>query len=338
MDLFAGPGGLDVAAEDLGLTVNGIEWDDNAYATRLAAGLEGPQGDVRKFHPKDFPDATVLAGGPPCQTFTVAGTGAGRKALDLVKYFVHQMAAGIDVEPELALLDDERTGLVLQPLRWALLAEKADKAYDVIVLEQVPSVLPVWIEIGKVLKRLDYSVDWGILRTEQFGVPQTRRRAILIARRHGKATLPGPTHQPYRKGRRPDPNDPILDPWVDMRRTLDRKEPFVVVSNYGTGGDPKERGRRNWDEPSATVTGKISRNRVMTPDESKELPRFTHAEAGLLQTFPRNYPWSGKDIAQQIGNAIPPLLAKRVLEAALGLTKPSVSEAEPGMFDFVVAR
>lgn len=76
----------------------------------------------------------------------------------------------------------------------------------------------------------------------------------------------------------------------------------------------------------------------MTLDESRELPRFTHSEAGLLQTFPRDYPWSGKDIAQQIGNAIPPLLAKRVLEAALGLSKPSPSEAEPGMLDFVVAR
>ncbi|MFD4697127.1 DNA cytosine methyltransferase [Streptomyces niveus] len=334
MDLFAGPGGLDVAAKGLGLTVNGIEWDDNAYATRLAAGLEGPQGDVRKFHPEDFPDATILAGGPPCQTFTVAGTGAGRRALDTVLKFVRRMADDDDVAADLAELDDERTGLVLEPLRWAL---DAKKPYDVIVLEQVPSVLPVWNAYAEVLKERGYSVDTDVLRTEEYGVPQTRRRAILIARLNGVAKLPAPTHQPYRKGRRPDPAHRHPS-WVDMRDTLDRKEPFVVVSNYGTGGDPKERGRRNWDEPSATVTGKISRNRVMTPDESKELPRFTHAEAGLLQTFPRDYPWSGKDIAQQIGNAIPPLLAKRVLEAALGLAKPPVSKAEPGMFDFAVAR
>jgi site-specific DNA-cytosine methylase len=54
-------------------------------------------------------------------------------------------------------------------------------------------------------------------------------------------------------------------------------------------------------------------------------PRFTHAEAGQLQTFPADYPWSGADIAQQIGNAVPPRLAAAVLgamlpAAALGVT------------------
>jgi DNA (cytosine-5)-methyltransferase 1 len=42
------------------------------------------------------------------------------------------------------------------------------------------------------------------------------------------------------------------------------------------------------------------------------------SEAGRLQTFPADYPWSGKDVSQQIGNAIPPRLAAHVLAAALG--------------------
>lgn len=208
VDLFAGPGGLDVAARDLGLTVNGIEWDDNAYATRQAAGLAGPQGDVREYGPAHFPNATVLAGGPPCQTFTVAGTGAGRRALDTVLKFVRRMAGDDDVTADLAELDDERTGLVLQPLRWALEAKKANKPYDVIVLEQVPSVLPVWDAYAEVLRERGYSVTLDVLRAEEYGVPQTRRRAILIARRNGVAKLPDPTHQPYRKGTSARPASP----------------------------------------------------------------------------------------------------------------------------------
>jgi DNA (cytosine-5)-methyltransferase 1 len=57
---------------------------------------------------------------------------------------------------------------------------------------------------------------------------------------------------------------------------------------------------------------------LVTPNET-ELDRFTVAEAGRLQTFPLDYPWAGKDVSQQIGNAIPPRLAAHVLAAALGL-------------------
>ena len=116
-----------------------------------------------------------------------------------------------------------------------------------------------------------------------------------------------------------------------MAEALPGRSPFAVVSNYGTGGDPKLRGRRRFDEPAATVTGKISRNRLVDPsDASMELERFSVAEAGMLQTFPSDYPWSGRDISQQIGNAIPPRLAAHVLASALGL------ELDPDQMDEVV--
>ena len=151
VDLFAGPGGLDVAAQWLGLSVAGIEWDENACATRRAAGLETVQGDVRQHGPSEFPHATILTGGPPCQTYTVAGAGAGRKALNQVLSFIARMVDGDDITADLAGLEDERTGLVLQPLRWALEAHQAGNPYEVIVLEQVPAVLPVWEAMATVL-------------------------------------------------------------------------------------------------------------------------------------------------------------------------------------------
>lgn len=315
IDLFAGPGGLDVGATWLDLPAKGIEWDSSACATRRMAGLDTVEGDVRNYGPEHFPEATVLTGGPPCQTFTVAGTGSGREALDDVKRQAEDMSVRLGGSILRKCFADERTGLVLEPLRWALSALKSGTPFEAIVLEQVPAVLPIWETYGQILKRNGYGVATGILRTEEFGVPQTRRRAVLIARLGDEdVSLPAPTHQSFRRGALSQ-TALGLRPWVSMGEALERSTSFTVVSNYGSGGDPRNRGERRSDEPSATVTGKVTRNRVRFANGKEG--RFTHQEAGRLQTFPRDYPWSGRDIGQQIGNAIPPRLAVHVLARAL---------------------
>ncbi|MBQ1113749.1 DNA cytosine methyltransferase [Streptomyces sp. C3-3] len=318
VDLFAGVGGLHLAARSLGVLAVGIECDADACATRQAAGLPTVKGDVRAFAPTDFPYANVLVGAPPCQTFSVGGQGAGRRAFENVQHIARLMADREDITRCVAELDDPRTGLVLEPLRWALAAVDDGHPYESVVLEQVPSVLPVWKEVGNVLLANGYSVAHGVLSTEEFGVPQTRRRAVLIARRHGTAALPKPTHRRHRKGSSVAEDDPALLPWVTMGEVLNRGEPFVLVSNYGSAGDPRVRGRRTSDEPAPVVTGKVNRNRVLTADGA-ELDRLSPAEAGRLQSFPADYPWAGKDISQQIGNATPPLLAELLLTAALDI-------------------
>ncbi|CAM4526343.1 DNA cytosine methyltransferase [Nocardia ninae] len=320
IDLFAGPGGLDVAASWLGVPAVGIELDSNACATRRKAGLTTRQTDVRKLHPCHFPKARVLTAGPPCQTFSVAGSGAGRRALDQVLAFVKRMGAGDDVRADLAQLEDERTGLVLEPLRWALEAIEWTRPFEVIVLEQVPTVLPVWMEVGEALSARGYKVECQILRTEEFGVPQTRRRAVLIAHLHRAPKRLEPTHRKFQKGlRRSDGKQNLLE-WRSIGDALGREDEFIVVSNYGTGGVPEARGERRHDEPAFTVTGKVSRNKFSV--DGSHLGNLTTEDAGLLQTFPRDYPWSGRDIAQQIGNAIPPRLAAHVLCEAIFGRKP----------------
>ncbi|MGW4825023.1 DNA cytosine methyltransferase [Streptomyces sp. NPDC004227] len=313
VDLFAGPGGLDHGAALRGVPSIGIEWDANAVATRVAAGLATVHGDVRRYGPADFPDATVLAGGPPCQTWTVAGAGAGRAALADVLAAVKRMGARETVDP--TVLGDERTGLVLEPLRWVLEAADAGRPYEAIVLEQVQQARQVWDAYAEVLCGEGYSVATGVLWTEQYGLPQTRRRAVLVARLGGSVALPEPSRRPYRRGIAQDAGDGRLKPWVSMGEALPDRGPFTVISNYGTGGDPKNRGRRTSAEPAFTVTGKISRLRLVDPD-GRELPRLTPAEAGQLQGFPADWPWSGSDIAQQIGNACPTSLAAALVEAA----------------------
>lgn len=314
IDLFAGPGGLDVGATWLEIPVTGIEWDPNACATRRKAGLHTIEDDVRNYGPDDFPDANVLTGGPPCQTFTVAGSGSGRQALDHVIEQAKDMAQHLGDGIPRGGFDDVRTGLVLEPLRWALLALESGRPFQAVVLEQVPAVVPVWQAYAEILEQNGYGVVVDVLRTEEFGVPQTRRRAILIARRDDKVSLPSPTHQGYRRGAA-EQDALELQPWVSMSQALNRKRKFTVISNYGSGGDPRKRGQRRSDEPSATITGKVTRNRLRLSGGGED--RFSLEEAGRLQTFPLDYPWSGKDIGQQIGNAIPPRLAVHVLAQAL---------------------
>jgi DNA (cytosine-5)-methyltransferase 1 len=310
--LFAGVGGLEAGT---GLPGVGIEWDANAVATRRAAGLPTIHGDVRKHGPRDFPDATVMTAGPPCQTFTIAGSGAGRLMLAEVLAAVKRLGAREAVDPR--ILGDERTGLVLEPLRWILEAADMGRPYQAIVLEQVQQVQQVWCAYAEVLRAEGYSVATGILRTEQYDVPQTRRRAVLVARLDGPVALPEPSRRPYRRGIPQNAGDGRLEPWLSMGDVLPDRGEFAVISNYGTGGDPRNRGRRSSAEPAFTVTGKISRLRLIDP-HGAELPRLTPSEAGRLQGFPADWPWAGNDVSQQIGNACPPPLAAALAHAAAG--------------------
>ncbi|MGV9926151.1 DNA cytosine methyltransferase [Nocardia rhamnosiphila] len=368
LDLFAGPGGLDVAAHFLGYKSIGIELDSNACETRYAAGLPTIHADVTAMRETRFDEipksVDILTGGPPCQSFSVAGKGAGRRALDTVKKFMSRLVDGEDeaqIDKELRDLDDPRTALVLEPLRWIIKALETDgrDPYEVVVLEQVPQVMPLWELYAELLRggegRLSgvkYETETWKLKTEEFGVPQTRTRAVFVARRveHGPIERIKRTHYAFdvtRRKRRAAQAEPLLSDfavprspanWISMAEALETASQlpdspvdisrlqtgkdlkFFVVSNYGSGGIPTNRGQRLSSEPAFTVTGKVSRNRIYKSQEdynSGRWDRFTLPESGVLQTFPHNFPWSGKDQAQQIGNAVPPLLGMHVLSAVL---------------------
>lgn len=374
LDLFAGPGGLDVGGHALDVPGLGIEWDKSACLTRYAAGLDTLHADVSAVRRGSFeslpPEVNVLAGGPPCQTYSVAGHGAGRRALDQVKEYIERLMAGKpdkDIDEDLKSLTDPRTALVLEPLRYAIQATRSPRRehrpYDVIVLEQVPAVVAVWEHYAKVLGEIGlpdgtkYKAVVDVLDTETYGVPQTRNRAVLIARREGlgEPSLPDPTHRFYepmewnRKNGTSEPDQahqpPLQDgttesggnadllPWRSMRDAIaepvgshpGRRTPFLVRSNYGSSGNPGRRGVRIDQQPAATVTGRISRFVVFEHlDENivYEGPRLSMNEAGMLQSFPPDYPWSGTARAQQVGNAVPPLFGAYLLSAALGLPEP----------------
>lgn len=324
MDLFAGPGGWDLAARELGIDVTGIEHDPTACETRRAALLRTIEGDVRDYGPGNF-RADGLIASPPCQTFSTAGRKNGCASLEDVLLAVKLLEHDIEHR---ARFTDERTTLVLEPLRWALEAADIGIPYRWLAFEQVPTVLPVWQAMADVIRRLGYSVAAGVLDAERYGVPQTRKRAVLIAKLDGEAHLPEPTHSRY------FPNDWLrlehgVRPWVSMAEALgwpatDRKA--SVMAGSGTSCylvDP-----RPVDAPAQTITGAGTAEWGWRPtraqgrgDRDPRGFRLTAEEMAILQTFPPDHPWQGNqgERYQQIGNAVPPLLARAVLTSIADL-------------------
>lgn len=287
IDLFAGPGGWDLAARALDLDPLGIEWDDAACATREAAGLRTLQADVADLDPRatlinHFADQgagpTALWGliaSPPCQAFSMAGQGAGRRALDTYRDAIARWAEG--KPPSRDELDeaceDERAHLILEPLRWTLALRPRWVA-----CEQVEPVLPLWEAVAGALTEAGYSTWTGVLSAEQYGVAQTRKRAFLLASLDGPVKPPPATHQRYIAPRRKEaqedslfdagdaerivvPEDRDLSPWVSMAEALGwqgavRTNNFTAIARDPDGRRTKSGSvpyERQADAPAPTV-------------------------------------------------------------------------------------
>lgn len=416
VDLFAGPGGWDEGArlaEFAGFLV-GIEHDLSACRTAVAAGHPRIQADVSTYPLEPFVGKVDgLIGSPPCPTFSPAGQGGGRHVLGILATAMTRTTRGHHVLAETRrqcaavlrvvalvkfpkLTRAERSAwarnqavisaLVLQPLRWILATRPRW-----IALEQVPAVLPLWRHMAELLRETGYRAWYGQLSAEQYGVPQTRKRAILTARRDGLPVGPPmATHQAYVAGKghavEPDLFGDLLPPPISMAQALgfglpDQPAPVVMTARGRQGGaEDVLRGsswradwwRRqiaagNWtarmhpagvhgsygysreaSAPSPTIKGSGSGGQYWTVDRpattvcadarlappghrdreggerqfGEDTVRVTVEEAGVLQSFPADYPWQGTKTKryEQVGNAVPPLLAAAVLAPLISST------------------
>jgi DNA (cytosine-5)-methyltransferase 1 len=265
--LFAGPGGWSEGARMLGVAEVGIELDTAACATRRAAGHETIQADVAAFPVEQLAGhVTGCAGSPPCKLYSAAGTGIGRLVIDVLAAAIPRMFAGDDCRAEVrgrifpVALEYRRTenearepakrwtterveaaahsdafeaSLVLEPARYIA---GIGVSLRWVALEQVPAVLPLWKVYAAELRKLGYSVWAGKLNAADYGVPQTRERAILIASRVRRIWRPEPTHYDQRKG-----GQLWGTPWVSMAEALGwgataRPAPTATAGGTGTGG------------------------------------------------------------------------------------------------------
>lgn len=313
VDLFAGVGWT-LACQELGLTSLGLDHDYDVVDARAANGMLSLRVDLFIFDPADLGiPFTGFIASPSCTQFSTAGSGQGRWVLEQIIQAAPAVASGVLVRDALPMMDPDAS-LVLAPLSWI-----AHHRPTWIALEQVRNVQPVWDVYAHHLKYMGYSVATGVLHTEQYGIPQTRDRSVLVANRTCQVTLPNITHSRFYP-HDPARLDPDVEPWVTIADALAWAPDATACmrSNYGTSGVAANRGRRTAQQPAPTITTKIGRNKWVDGDI---VARVNVAEAARLQTFPDDFQWGSVGMTAQyriIGNSVPPMFAARTISAALG--------------------
>jgi len=210
------------------------------------------------------------------------------------------------------------------------------------VIENVPELLrsPEAEGIKRVAKRLGYSIERGVLNASDFGVPQNRRRAFIIGTKGTVPPWPRPTHDERATVRDAIGDLPLKptdkDLHIGRNPTSKSVERYKCIPPGGNRFDLMRKrrdltpecwlnkrtgstdvfGRLEWDKPALTIRTeffKPEKGRYLHPEAHRPI---THREAARLQTFPDSFVFSGSKIqvAKQIGNAVPPRLARAVAE------------------------
>ncbi|MEW6321503.1 MAG: DNA cytosine methyltransferase [Acidobacteriota bacterium] len=322
VDLFAGCGGLTEGLKQAGFRVVGaVEvhelaaksyrlnhprvrlWNDdirNVDAVALMEALRITRGDLH-----------LLAGCPPCQGFSSLRTLNGKR----------------DVRDRRNLLTDDFLRFVeaLEP--------------QAVMLENVPGLAERrrFHELAARLRSMGYTVTWAVLDAARFGVPQRRRRLILLAAKAAKVDFALPAaqvttvaqairHLPA-PGSTDDPLHRIIGKRSERILALIKAIPKDGGSRSDLGEDQQLEchkkcdgfsdvyGRMRWDAVAPTITGGClnpSKGRFLHPSQDRAI---TAREAALLQTFPPTYRFATDGglyvVAEMIGNALPPELIRR---------------------------
>lgn len=319
IDLFCGAGGLTQGLKQAGFNVVGAIENHPTYAESYK--LNHPRtnlklSDITEIDPLQYMnelglkigELDLLAGCPPCQGYSTIGTrNRGKK-------------------------DDPRNELVYEVLRFASAFQP-----KTIMMENVPTLAndDRLVKLRQKLEKIGYKIDVKVLKMSHYGVPQARRRMILLASRVGsievvKQELDEDQMKTVRDaiaflspaGQTNDPLHIDTENRTDKVKKLismipkdggsrtDLGEKYQLECHKRTSGFKDVYGRMAWDKPSPTITGGCnnpSKGRFIHPVENRVI---TLREAALLQTFPIDYKFSLKSgktgVAMMIGNALPP--------------------------------
>lgn len=301
---FAGIGWSE-ALRCLGLTDIGLEINPTACDTRTGAGHNTIQCDVAQYPTAEFAGADGDIFGPPCPPFSRMGKGAGAHDLPHIYSAIDDLAAGRDTRAEHgAQCQDERSILTAEPMRWI-----HDLRPRWVLMEQVPSVLPVWERYAKILTAWGYSTATGVRDCARYGLHSHRPRAFFAASLDREMVLPEYTH-----GGEGQPPLAVMADCVGWGYT-DRPAPTVTGGGVNTGGaEPFGNGSRQ------------AMKRAMGTDrwKARGVPhlRPTIAEAAALNGFRPDLVFHGGAGQQYlaIGNAVPPPVAQLFITAATGIT------------------
>lgn len=239
--------------------------------------------------------------------------------------------------------------------KWGMLEQFArlvkESQPDLVTMENVPGIQrqEPFKKFLKTLKKCGFHVTYGVLNAADYGVPQQRKRLVLLGSRYRPIELPKPTHPskdrwvtvrsaishlPKLQHGRTSPVDTIhhsssLSP-LNLKRIRASKPggtwrdwPIELVAKCHTKESGKNSagvyGRMVWDAPAPTMTTQCNgfgNGRFGHPEQNRAI---SLREAAIFQSFPNDYIFaekgkevSTKTVARLIGNAVPPKLAEAV--------------------------
>ena len=281
LDLFAGCGGLSLGFEAAGYKTIGFEMDKMAattYFNNIGSDCHAIKLDLNF----DYPHAEIIIGGPPCQPFSVGGSQKGiEDSRDGFPIFIDAVKK---LRPKVFMFENVR-GLLY-----------SNKWYFELIIDE--------------LHKLGYIIDYKLLNAVNYGVPQNRERLFVIGHR-AKFTFPKPIHTKVTVG----------EAIGDIMNTTPPESKFLTesmdtyIANYEKASSCINPRDLYADRPARTLTCRNlagatgDMHRVKLSDGRRR--RILHREAARLQTFPDWFKFVGNETQQfnQIGNAVPPLLA-----------------------------
>lgn len=337
VDLFCGVGGLTYGVKQSGINIlagydideeSQYPYEKNNDASFICKDVKDIQrGEINDLYPADT-DVKMLMGCAPCQPFStynrLSRTAPSRvERMGLLSYFGAQI---LDVQP------------------------------DIVSMENVPQLAKekVFHDFLSLLEDQGYHVAWKVVFAPEYGVPQTRKRLLLLASRLGEISLISATNSDpasYRTvrdtiGNLPRLNAGEIDKMDNLHRArrLSAKNLLRIKASKPGGtwrdwpDDLKLKaykkdsgktfgsvyGRLSWDQPSSTITTQFigyGSGRFGHPEQDRAL---SLREGALLQTFPSDYyfvdpdigdSYSARQVALQIGNAVPPKLGEVIGES-----------------------
>ena len=294
VDLFAGAGGFTTGAEMAGCRV---VWAANHWRAAVdahASNHPGTEHACQDLHQTDWttvPRHSLLLASPACQGHTRA-RGKERPHHDATR-----------------------------STAWAVVSAAECHRPDGVVVENVPEFAK-WDLYGawcSAMHALGYALSPYILDAADHGVPQHRRRLFIVGTRSKhpiELAFPSRPHAPasgiidINAGRWSEVNREGRAYWTmeRIRRGRDKHGRRFLVAYYGN-----EIGGRSLDRPLGTVTTK-DRYAIVDGDRMRMLSADEYRKA---MSFPEGYklPESHRDAVFMLGNAVPPVLARDVIQA-----------------------
>lgn len=342
VSLFSGAMGLDLGLEQAGfepLVVNDVD-SASVLTCRvnrpdlpvLDTGLEHLSlDDFSAAAGRDLRGVPLIAGGPPCQAFSIMGRrrGVEDERGTLIFEFIRLVA---EAKPAAFLMENVR-GLHSMSLLPAGHIVQADQRWKL-----TPGSL--FTEVIEQFEALGYRVDTFLVNSANYGAPQVRERMICIGNRHG---LISRFPEPQFSNRPSDGLPPFttlaqvigegfVDPDPTLMNFSARKLKYLAMVPPGgnwrslppeiqreamgkqyflKGGRSSSWRRLSWDFPSPTVHT-LPNHATTSMCHPGELRALTVGECAAIQEFPRDWAIQGRPAERyrQVGNAVPVRLGR----------------------------